>query len=422
MIQRFIDWLISLGVSPILSGIPGIVLASLDAVLLGLFSYLFAKHIILRIITKIVRKTKNRYDDVLLENKVFKRIPHLFPVVVLLFSIHIVFSDYQNVVEILNRILFADIVILVMLTINSFLTSTNIIYRSLHSTMKLPVTALVQGLKIILSLLALLVVIAILINKSPLIIVSGFGALTAILMLIFKDSLLGFVAGIQLTLNGMVDYNNWIEMPKYGADGTVEEITLTTVKVRNWDKTITMVPTYALMSESFKNWKGMTESGGRRIKRSIYIDTQSITLCSPGLLEKLGRIQLISEYLKNRQEEIDTDNKEKNIDFSNPVNGRCLTNIGIFRVYIESYLKNNPMISDSMTSLVRQLQSSPNGLPIEIYIFCNEIQWILYEAVQADIFDHLFAVVKEFDLRIYQNPSGGDLGSAVDTLSGKLME
>lgn len=211
----------------------------------------------------------------------------------------------------------------------------------------------------------------------------------------------------------MVDHGNWIEMPKYGADGNVIDITLTTVKVCNWDNTVTMVPTYALMSESFKNWQGMTESGGRRIKRSINIDMQSIKFCDTELLKKLNNIHILSDYIQSRQTEISKYNIEnkidENINNTSSANGRRMTNIGVFRYYLEAYLKNNPNINNSMTFMVRQLEPSETGLPIQIYVFCKDTMWVKYEAVQADIFDHIFAVINEFELEMFQIPSGTDI-------------
>jgi len=225
---------------------------------------------------------------------------------------------------------------------------------------------------------------------------------------VFKDAILGFVAGVQLTTNKMVAIGDWVEMPKYNADGDVIEVALTTVKVQNWDKTITTIPTYALITESFRNWRGMKESGGRRIKRAICIDMNTIALCSEEMLQRFSQIQYISEYIAQKKKEVAEYNKERGVDEANRVNGRRLTNIGTFRAYVVAYLRNHPMISQDMTFLVRQLSPNEHGLPIEIYVFCRDQVWANYEAIQADIFDHILAVVPEFDLRVYQSPSGTD--------------
>jgi miniconductance mechanosensitive channel len=259
--------------------------------------------------------------------------------------------------------------------------------------------------------------IAIVLNKSPLYFLTGLGALSAVLMLIFKDPILGFVAGIQLTANKMVARGDWLEMPKYDADGDVLEIGLTTVKVQNWDKTITTIPTYALISESFKNWRGMQESGGRRIKRFVYLDLGSIKFCTEEMLERFSRIQYITEYIERKKKEISEYNEAFQVDTSILVNGRHLTNIGTFRAYVTAYLKNHPMINQDMTFLVRQLAPTPQGLPLEIYVFCKDKIWANYEAIQADIFDHILAVVPEFDLRVFQEPSGGDFRESFDRIN-----
>ncbi|MGB7453231.1 MAG: mechanosensitive ion channel domain-containing protein, partial [Lysobacterales bacterium] len=244
---------------------------------------------------------------------------------------------------------------------------------------------------------------------------SGIGALTAVLMLIFRDAILGFVAGIQLAANKMISNGDWIEMPKYGADGDVMEVTLTTVKVQNWDKTITTIPTYALISESFKNWRGMQDSGGRRIKRSINIDMNSIRFCNEEMLNRFGKIQYISEYIDTKKHELEAFNKATKVDNASLANGRRMTNVGTFRAYVEAYLQNHPMINLQMTFLVRQLQPTEYGLPIEIYVFSKDQVWANYETIQADIFDHILAVIPEFDLRVYQNPTGSDFRGLVHT-------
>ncbi len=409
MLESVINFLLERGLTPQLSKVISRIITLIITFIICFASYLFIKYSVLNALSFIIKKTKTKFDDILLENKTFIHIPKLVPALILIYLIPMIFSGYENIVLIVNRFIYSYITLLILLTLNSAITALSIFYKNISSTMKLPITSLIQVLRIILTLICVLIIIAIMLNRSPLIVLSGLGALTAVFMLVFKDSLMGFVAGIQLTLNKMVDYGNWISMPKYGADGNVVDITLTTIKVCNWDNTVTMVPTYALMSESFKNWKSMSESGGRRIKRSIYIDMQSIKFCDNEMLKKVGNIQKLSEYINNSTKDIENFNNENNIDASSPVNGRRLTNIGLFRHYIESYLKTNPNIHESMTLLVRQLQPTKSGLPIEIYVFSKETMWEKYESIQADIFDHIFAIIKEFDLEIFQSPSGGDL-------------
>jgi miniconductance mechanosensitive channel len=264
----------------------------------------------------------------------------------------------------------------------------------------------------------IIVAISIVIDQSPLILLSGLGALTAVILLIFKDSILGLVAGIQLVANDMVRPGDWIEMPKYGADGDVIEITLNTVKVQNWDKTITTIPTYALISDSFKNWRGMQESGGRRIKRAVYVDVSSVRFCTPEMTAKFSRIKVLEEYIARKQAEMREYNEKHGIDDAVLVNGRRMTNLGTFRAYLVEYLKRHPKIHQDMTFLVRHLQPTELGLPIEIYVCSNDQEWSNYEGIQADIFDHIFASLPEFGLRPFQSPTGSDIAS----LGGALGE
>jgi miniconductance mechanosensitive channel len=237
---------------------------------------------------------------------------------------------------------------------------------------------------------------------------------------VFKDSLLGLVAGIQLAANDMVRVGDWIEMPKYDADGDIIDISLNTVKVQNFDKTITTIPSYALISDSFKNWRGMQVSGGRRIKRSLFIDAKSIKFCTDEMIEKFKTIQFLTDYITSKEHEIAEYNARHKINLDNPVNGRALTNIGVFRAYMNHYLQHHPGISQEMTLLVRQLAPTENGLPLEIYAFTNDIRWDVYESIQSDIFDHLFAVAPEFGLHIFQNPSGNDFRSMMEDFEGNV--
>ncbi|AIL32491.1 mechanosensitive ion channel family protein [Basilea psittacipulmonis] len=271
-----------------------------------------------------------------------------------------------------------------------------------------PIGGIVQTIKLISSLALIIILISMVLGKSPTVLISGLGAMTAVLMLVFKDPILGFVAGIQLSANNMLRIGDWLEMPKYHADGSVVDIGLTTVKVRNWDNTITTVPTYALISDSFKNWRAMSESGGRRIKRSIFIDTNSVHFLSQKEIEHLSQSRLLTQYLTDRVAEVKAFNEQNEITTDSYLNGRHLTNIGTFRIYLENYLRNNPQIHKNMTLMVRQLQPTDKGIPMEIYCFTNTVAWLEYEAIQADIFDHIFAVAPEFGISLYQAPSGQD--------------
>ncbi|GJL62284.1 MAG: hypothetical protein NPIRA04_09380 [Nitrospirales bacterium] len=274
-----------------------------------------------------------------------------------------------------------------------------------------PLRGVIQSIKLIAAVLIVLLVISILMGKSPLILLSGLGAISAVMMLVFKDPILGLVAGIQLSVNDMLRVGDWLEMLPYGADGDVIDIGLTTVKVRNWDKTITTIPTYALIANSFKNWRGMSESGGRRIKRSLLLDISSVRFLTEEDIQRLRKAQLLAPYLDEKFHEIRRANDELTSDLSSLVNGRRLTNLGTFRAYLAIYLKAHPRIHQQLTLMVRQLDPSAHGLPLQIYAFTNTTNWSDYEGIQADIFDHIFAVLPEFDLRAYEAPSGYDMRS-----------
>lgn len=282
---------------------------------------------------------------------------------------------------------------------------------------QLPLNGIFQTIKLVASIAVGIFIVSLLIGRSPVILLSGLGAMTAVLMLVFKDPILGLVAGIQLSANNMLKLGDWLEMPKYNADGAVIDVGLTTVKVRNWDNTITTVPTYALISDSFKNWRAMSESGGRRIKRSINIDVTSINFISETEMKKLAKSRLLANYILEKNREVEQYNQEHNWDLSTALNGRRLTNIGTFRAYLEMFLRNHADIRKDMTIMVRQLAPTEDGVPIEIYCFTNTVVWVEYESIQSDIFDHIFAVVPEFGLRLHQSPSGHDFASISRHLS-----
>ena len=374
---------------------------------LSWFVYKIVQGPLNRSLERLSSHTKQQWDNVLVEKHVFQRLLNFVPLIL----IYVLTSPILSGTELLalsQTLINVLFLLAAMLTIDALLSALLAIYSSSGIAKEISITPFVQVLKLALYFVSGILLLSLLLQKTPLYFLSGLGALTAVLMFVFKDILMGFVAGIQLIANKMVAPKDWIEMPKYGADGDVIEITLTTVKVQNFDNTITTIPTYALINESFKNWRNMNLSGGRRIKRYVNIDLSSIKFCDTEMLERFIKIQLISKDIQDRQAEIKVSNEENNIDESTLVNGRRLTNIGIFRAYVEAYLRQHPQISNQMTFLVRQLSPRENGLPIEIYVFCKETNWNIYEAVQADIFDHILAVVPEFDLRVFQEPSGSD--------------
>ncbi|MBA2939782.1 mechanosensitive ion channel family protein [Paenibacillus sp. CGMCC 1.16610] len=379
----------------------------LSITLLCILANFITKKVFIKIISHVTYKNNIQWNLILLERKVFHKCSHVVPAFIIYYFSY-TFPSYQHLIEI-GAVSY--MIIMGLLVMDSLLDAVNDIYKSYEISKIKPIRGYIQVVKIVLTIVCGILVIANLIGESPLILLSGIGAISAVLMLVFKDSILGLVAGVQLTANDMVRVGDWIEMPKYGADGDVIDISLNTVKVQNFDKTITTIPSYTLISDSFKNWRGMQKSGGRRIKRSIFIDTSSICFCTNEMLERFKSIHYLTEYILDKEREIQNHNKNLQIDTSNRVNGRALTNIGVFRTYIDQYLKNHHMIHQNMTCLVRQLASGETGLPLEIYAFTNSTEWQVYEAVQSDIFDHIFAIAPEFGLRIFQNPTGYDVKS-----------
>jgi miniconductance mechanosensitive channel len=370
-----------------------------------LLIYIIMHKIVLRIMTKIIKGNKMAWDDVLLERRVFQRGIHIIPGMLL----YIAAPVFDNAQELLRRLATTYILVAAVFVLNAILDSVDDIYRMKPISKVRPIKGLLQVIKIISYIILTIIGIANLMGQSPLILLSGIGALAAVFSFVFKDSILGFIAGIQLTSNDMLRIGDWIEMPKYGADGDVVDITLNTVKVQNFDKTIVTIPAYALISDSFKNWRGMVEFGGRRIKRSVNIDVNSIGFCTPEMLEKFKKINYLKDYVSGKETELKEYNRKNKSDQDLLINGRHMTNIGTFRAYIRYYLKNYPELNKDMVQMVRQLPPGENGLPIEIYVFTTNTDWESYESVQADIFDHILSIAGEFGLRIFQNPSGNDL-------------
>ncbi len=369
------------------------------------------KKVIKVVVHRIIKKTKTTYDDTLLRHKVFTKISHLVPAIIIHYSIELAFPNLSQLVHVIQAMTYIYMILVVMLVIDSFLNALLDIYQTFEISKEIPIKGYVQVLKIVIYFITIILVLSVILGKSPIYFFTGLGAIAAILLLVFKDTILGFVASIQLTANDMVKPGDWVQMPSENADGDVMDISVTTVKVRNFDKTITTIPTYHMVSQPFKNWKGMTLAGARRMKRSINIDMKSVGLSSEEMIEKFSRIHVLKDYIKKKKEEIDKYNEEHNIDRSSRVNGRAITNIGTFRKYLELYLQNHPMIRNDLTMLVRQLPPSETGIPIEVYAFIKDPAWAAYESIQADIFDHILAVIPEFGLRAYQNPSGEDFQS-----------
>ena len=408
MLEILRNWIINQGLDLSTANILARGLIFVLIIVLSLIAYLLAKQFILKGLAAIISRTATQWDDMILRKKVFNRLANLAPAIVIYISISIPFAGYDWLIALINGLVLIYIIAMSVLALDAFLNASLAIYTTYEVSNRIPIKGFIQVFKIIIYFTSGIFIISILLDKTPIYLFSSLGAVTAILMFIFKDAILGFVAGIQLSANRMVANGDWIEMPKYGADGDIIEIALTTVKVQNWDKTITTIPTYALITESFKNWRGMSESGGRRIKRSISIDINTIQFCTEDMLDRFSKIQYISAYIENKKIEMQETNKLEQVDHSSLVNGRRMTNIGTFRAYVEAYLSNHPMINKEMTFLIRQLAPTEHGLPIEIYVFSKDKDWAKYESIQANIFDHILAVVPEFDLRVFQDPSGMD--------------
>ena len=370
-------------------------------------SWTVVKFLLNKVIGTIVKQSKSKWDDILLFPKLFSRAANLAPAII----IHLSAPAFPVIQAWIQRLAFSYIILTAILILFSLMDGFESMYRTLDVSKEKPIKGMLQIIKIILSIVGIILIISVLLDKSPMVLLSGIGVFSAVLLLIFQNSILGFVAGIQLSENNMVQVGDWIEMPKYNADGDVIDITLHTVKVQNWDKTITMIPTHTMVSDSFKNWRGMKEWGGRRIKRSIFIDMNSIQFCTEEMLERYEKFNYLTEYIKGKRQEIDAYNAEIKRDPDQLVNGRRMTNIGTFRAYVLEYLKNLPRINQDMIVMVRQLAPAEHGLPIEIYCFSASTVWVEYEGVQSDIFDHILAVVPQFELQIFQSPSGKDFGS-----------
>lgn len=402
------NYLIGLGLSNDLAVLIRTVFLILIVVGLSYLINKVTKYYIVHVVEKIIRKTKSKYDDYFIERKVFQRLSHLAPAAFLYLVNGLVFKDFPSASYIFENVILIYLVLIGVWTLTAFFSAVMDIYNAQPYSQDRPIKGYIQVVQIVGYFIGVLIVISIIFNVELIAIFTGLGAVAAVLILVFKDTILGFVASIQLSANKMVRPGDWISMPSHNTDGTVLDISLNTVKIQNWDKTITTVPTYAMVSDSFSNWKGMEESEGRRIKRSINLDMRSVKFCSAELIERCKKMYLLKDYITKKEEEIINYNKALQADETVTANGRRLTNIGVFRKYLEAYLHKNPNIHDGMTFLVRHLQPTEKGIPIEIYVFSNDQAWGRFEEIQADIFDHILAVLPEFELQVFQFPGGGD--------------
>ena len=374
---------------------------SLLAILIAYVLFLVTNKIILHSISNIFQRTSTKFDDILLEQKVFHKLPYLIPLI-FLYSLRDLLPFFQFI----ERFVISLIALVILLTMNSLINAFNDLYKKSRFSEKFNIKSYTQVAKLIINSVGIIIIAALVAGKSPIYFLSGLGALTAVLILVFKDTILSLVSSVQISSNDLFKVGDWIEAPQFGADGNVVDIALHSVKVQNWDKTICVIPTSKLINSSFKNWRGMSESGGRRIKRSIKINMKSIKFCTASMIEKFKSISLLNDYINEKITEIKEENENSSIEDNNILNGRSMTNIGTFRAYIKFYLKNNPNIHEDMTFLIRQLSPQSDGLPIEIYVFSNDTDWVSYESIQSDIFDHLLAILPEFELEIFQSLSG----------------
>ena len=399
---------------------PGLTSAACLAglVLLAWLFHLLGQRLLVRLVTRMASGSRFEWDDALVRRRMMHRLAYLLPQLTVYLAIRLVPGLPPGVVVVVRNVALALMILTIALAISALFAALNDIYLATERARTHPIKGYLQVAQIIVFVISALLVIAVLIERSPLLLLSGVGAMTAVLMLVFKDTILSLVASVQLTTNDMLRVGDWIEMPQLGADGDVIDIALHTVKVQNWDKTITTIPTHRLISESYRNWRGMQDSGGRRIKRAIHLDQTAIRYLTPEERIRMSRVSLLSEYIESKQAELEAFNASLTEQGQEPVNTRRLTNIGTFRAYIHAYLRHHPRVHQSLTLLVRQQPPGPTGLPIEIYCFTHTVQWAEYESIQSDIFDHLLAVVPEFGLRVFQQPGGADVERAVAAAMG----
>lgn len=355
--------------------------------------------------SRLFKRTKNRWDSALMDYGFFRHLVHLVPALVIFLLTPVLIENEGILHAVVIKCSLLYMMFAALLAIYSLLSTLEYLYNSSYMANRASITGFIQVAKLVFTILVLLLSVSIIIERNPLILLSGITAIAAVLLLIFRDTILGFVAGIQIAANRMFKNGDWISISKFEVDGEIKEIGLTNVKVQNWDMTVSTLPTYSLTNEAVKNWRGMQESGGRRIKRAIYIDVHSVRLCNREMLERFSKIRYISEYLAQKEDELRSWHKDYSIAEDDLLNTRKLTNIGTFRAYLNAYLKQHPHVSQSMTMMVRQLPPTELGLPLEIYCFSNQIAWTRYEEIQADIFDHVLAMLDVFDLRAYQRDS-----------------
>ena len=394
-------------IHPLLPTAAGLLALLTGAVIIDLI----AKQILVRSVRAVARRSSATWDDALVKHNVFGRLVQVVPALIVFVGVPFVPGMPEGGSQLVRNIAMGYTVLMLTLALTAILSAANAIYAASPAGKERSLKGFVQLVQIVVWMLGGVLIVATVLDRSPLLLLSGFGAMTAILLLVFKDTILSLVASVQLTAQDMVRVGDWIEMPQFGADGDVVDVQLHTVKVQNWDKTITTIPTHLLITDSFKNWRGMSQSGGRRIKRCVFLDVSSIRFQTRDEVDHFTRFALLKDYIKDKEQELTDYNAGLETEVDAEVNRRRLTNVGTFRAYAYNYLKNHPKIHAGMTLIVRQLAAGPEGLPLEIYCFTNTTEWATYEDIQSDIFDHLLAIVPEFGLRLYQKPAGSDLAN-----------
>ena len=394
-------------IHPLLPPVTGVLALLAGAIIIDLIT----KRLLVGTVRAFAKRSSSTWDDALVAHNVFGRLVHVVPALIVFVGVPFVPGLPEGVVQLMRNVSMGYMVLTLTLALTAMLSAANTIYAASPVAKDRPLKGFVQLVQIVVWVFGGIMIIAAVLDRSPLLLLSGFGAMTAILLLVFKDTILSLVASVQLTAQDMVRVGDWIEMPQFGADGDVVDVQLHTVKVQNWDKTITTIPTHRLITDSFKNWRGMSQSGARRIKRAVYIDVSSIRFQTQDEVDHFTRFALLKNHIDNKEQELADYNQGLETEVDSEVNRRRLTNIGTFRAYAYNYLKNHPKVHKDMTLIVRQLGPGPEGLPLEIYCFTNTTQWAVYEDIQSDIFDHLLAIVPEFGLRLYQKPAGSDLAN-----------
>jgi miniconductance mechanosensitive channel len=415
ILAPFSDWILA---NPATSAL----VVALAVLLFGEILHRIIRHYILRFLEGIARESRHAWDQALFDARLPQRLAWGVPLLIWQLGADLVPHVPPDVLLVVKRVILASMVLVLVRAFSALLDGINRIYVLRPRAAERPIKGFLQVASVVAHLAAVILIVAILMDRSPVIFLSGLGAMTAVLLLIFRDTLLSLVAGIQITTNDLIRVGDWLEMPQFQADGDVVDIALNSVTVQNWDRTLTAIPTHKFLEHSFKNWRGMTESGGRRIKRAIHIDQSTIRFLEPGEVERFGRWELLKDYVQRKREEIEAYNQEHPGDGGVVPHIRRMTNVGTFRAYLVEYLKAHPQIRQDMTFLVRQLAPGPQGLPIEIYVFTADTRWAFYEGIQADIFDHVLATVPEFGLRVFQEPGGADVSRAIDRIARAATE